>query len=86
MAIGILRALHERGIHVPEEVSVVGFDDVNLSRYTEPPLTTVRQDREEMSSSAVQLLITMIEENGVASPVIVPTKLVVRASTGEVRS
>ena len=83
MAIGILRALHEQGIRVPEEVSVVGFDDVNLSRYTEPPLTTVRQDREEMSRSAVQLLINMIEENGVASPVIVPTKLIVRASTGE---
>ncbi|GAC1466487.1 MAG: LacI family DNA-binding transcriptional regulator [Ktedonobacteraceae bacterium] len=82
MAIGILRALHERGIRVPEEVSVIGFDDVNLSRYTEPPLTTVRQSREEMSGSAVQLLIKMIEENEVATPIIVPTRLIVRASTG----
>jgi DNA-binding LacI/PurR family transcriptional regulator len=85
MAIGILRALHEQGIQVPKEVSVIGFDDVNLSRYTEPPLTTVRQKREEMSRNAVQLLIKMIEENGAASPVIVPTKLIVRASTEVVR-
>lgn len=84
MAIGILRALHEHGLRVPDDVSVIGFDDVNLCRYTEPPLTTIRQDREVMGRSAVSLLINMIEGTSVAAPVIVPTSLIVRASTGPV--
>jgi LacI family transcriptional regulator len=86
MAIGVLRALHEKGIQVPTEVSVIGFDDVDLCRYTEPPLTTVRQDRAAMARRAIQQLLHMIEAGGIASPVIVPTKLVVRASTTIARS
>ncbi len=86
MAIGILRALHEYAIRVPGDVSLIGFDDVDLCRYMEPPLTTVRQDREAMGRRAVQQLITMIEEQGEASPIVIPTHLVVRASTGPARS
>ncbi|GCE30587.1 LacI family transcriptional regulator [Dictyobacter alpinus] len=87
MAIGILRAIHESGLHVPNDISVIGFDDVDLCRYTEPPLTTIRQDRSAMVHGAVQRLIQMIEtddkqEECRLSPIITPTKLIVRASTG----
>lgn len=82
MAIGILRALHEAGLRVPEDVSLTGFDDVVLSQYTTPPLTTIRQDKEALGSGAVQRLIALIEEEGNISPLIVPSQLVVRASTG----
>lgn len=82
MALGVLRALHERGIRVPEDVSVIGFDDVDISRFIEPPLTTVRQDRMIMSQNAVQKLIKMIEDGEPPSPLVVPMRLVVRSSTG----
>jgi LacI family transcriptional regulator len=86
MAIGLLRALHEHGLRVPEDISVTGFDDVDLCRYTYPPLTTVRQDRVVMGQGAVRLLLSMIEDESVVelSPLVVPTRLVVRHSTGPV--
>lgn len=83
MAIGILRALQECGLAVPGDVSLTGFDDLVLSQYTTPSLTTVRQDREVMGSGAVQRLVALIEGQDV-SPLIVPTQLVVRESTGPV--
>ncbi|OLB45440.1 MAG: LacI family transcriptional regulator [Ktedonobacter sp. 13_1_20CM_4_53_11] len=84
MAMGILRALTEHGLRVPDDVSLVGFDDVEFSQYTNPPLTTVRQDRVEMVRAAVHRLIAMIEGTGEASPLIIPTQLIVRKSTGPV--
>jgi LacI family transcriptional regulator len=84
MAIGILRALTEHGLRVPDDVSLTGFDDVEFSQYTIPPLTTVRQDRVAMGCGAVQRLIAMIEGTGEVSPLILPTQLIVRKSTGPV--
>ncbi len=84
MAMGILRALTEHGLRVPDDVSLVGFDDVEFCQYTIPPLTTVRQDRVAMVRAAVQRLIAMIEGTGEASPLIIPTQLIVRKSTGPV--
>jgi DNA-binding LacI/PurR family transcriptional regulator len=84
MAIGILRALLEEGLCVPDDVSLVGFDDADLSQYTVPPLTTVRQDRVAMGRGAVQQLVAMIEGTGEASPLILPTQLIIRKSTGPV--
>jgi len=84
MAMGILRALTEHGLRVPDDVSLVGFDDVEFSQYTNPPLTTVRQDRVEMVRAAVHRLIAMIEGTAEASPLILPTQLIVRKSTGSV--
>ena len=83
MAIGILRALTEQGLRVPEDVSLVGFDDIEFCQYTTPPLTTVRQDREAMGRGAVQRLVAMVEDKEEISPLIVPTQLVVRQSTGQ---
>jgi DNA-binding LacI/PurR family transcriptional regulator len=81
MALGILRALTEQGLRVPEDVSLVGFDDLDFCQYVTPSLTTVRLDRAAMGRGAVQRLITIIE-GAEASPLIVPTQLVVRKSTG----
>jgi LacI family transcriptional regulator len=82
MAIGILRALTEQGLRVPDDVSLVGFNDIEFGRYTTPPLTTVRQDHVAMGRGAVQRLVAMIEGAEEASPLILPTQLVVRKSTG----
>ncbi len=84
MAIGILRALTEQGLRVPDDVSLIGFDDIDLCQYTCPPLTTVRQDSAAMGRGAVQRLIAMIEGSGETAPLILPTQLVVRKSTGPV--
>jgi DNA-binding LacI/PurR family transcriptional regulator len=84
MAMGILRALTEEGLRVPDDVSLVGFDDSEFCQYTAPPLTTVRQDRVAMGRGAVQRLIAMIEGTEEASPLILPTQLIVRKSTGPV--
>jgi DNA-binding LacI/PurR family transcriptional regulator len=82
MAIGILRALSEQGLRVPDDVSLVGFDDIEFCQYTMPPLTTVQQDRVAMGRGAVQRLIALMEGAEEASPLVVPTRLIVRQSTG----
>jgi DNA-binding LacI/PurR family transcriptional regulator len=82
MAIGILRALTENGLRVPDDVSLIGFDDIEFGQYTNPPLTTMRQDRVAMGRGAVQRLVAMVEGTEEASPLIVPTQLVIRQSTG----
>ncbi len=82
MALGVLRALHERGRAIPQEVSIVGFDDIPEAPYFLPPLTTVRQDFDRMGSHGVRMLLEVIE-NGTAprEPPGLPPELVVRAST-----
>jgi DNA-binding LacI/PurR family transcriptional regulator len=62
MALGVLRALHERGRKVPAEVSVVGFDDIPESSYLTPPLTTVRQDFGELGRRGLELLVEQLEQ------------------------
>lgn len=83
MASGALRTLRERGLRVPDDVAVVGFDDMaTVVGTTDPPLTTVRQDIEGMGRLMVRLLMRLLNESGGAAPasVITPTTLVRRAS------
>ena len=81
MALGLLAAMHEEGLSVPGDVSIVGFDDLPESPYFTPPLTTVRQDFAELGRRGVQLVLARLE--GMEShPAPVPPELVVRASTG----
>lgn len=61
LALGVLRALHEHGRRVPDEVSVVGFDDVPEAAYFVPPLTTVRPDFDAVAAASLDLLLTQIE-------------------------
>ena len=83
MAVGAIRAIQESGRRVPEDVAVVGFDDVPLSTMTDLELTTIRQPVIETGVRAVEVLIDLIE-NGVDFPqhIILDTKLVVRSSCG----
>ena len=60
MALGVLAALHEEGLEIPEDVSVVGFDDLPEAPYFTPPLTTVRQDFEELGRRGVQLVLARL--------------------------
>jgi DNA-binding LacI/PurR family transcriptional regulator len=83
MALGVLRAMHEAGREIPRALSVVGFDDIPEAPYFTPPLTTVRQDFNEMGSRGVRLLLRIMENGeSVRSPPAVAPELVVRASTG----
>ncbi|CAM3587193.1 LacI family DNA-binding transcriptional regulator [Kibdelosporangium persicum] len=82
MALGLLRALHEKGRAVPGEVSVVGFDDMDGAAQFWPPLTTVRQSFQAVGRNAVAALLAEITGEAQATePVSVPTELVVRSST-----
>jgi LacI family transcriptional regulator len=84
-AVGALRAAAERGLRVPAELSVVGFDDIDLSTATRPMLTTVRQPLQEMGRMAVSLLMRLIERHELeALHVELATELVIRDSTGPV--
>ncbi|MCS3444636.1 DNA-binding LacI/PurR family transcriptional regulator [Microbacterium phyllosphaerae] len=81
MALGLLRALAEAGRRIPEDVSVIGFDDVPDAANYRPPLTTIRQDFTALAHRAVDLLVAEIEGTaGVEASAVVPTLLVERAS------
>jgi LacI family transcriptional regulator len=83
MAVGALRAAVERGLRVPRDLSVAGFDDIDVSRATQPALTTVRQPLGEMGRMAVALLMRMLNGHELdALHVELATELVVRGSTG----
>lgn len=80
-AIYAYKAITERGLTVADNISMVGFDDIELSRMASPPLTTVRVYKEEMGSIAVRRILSVIQENDVApNTTLVPTRLVVRES------
>jgi DNA-binding LacI/PurR family transcriptional regulator len=85
MALGLLRTLHEVGRRIPRDISIVGFDDIPEAAYFTPPLTTVRQNFNEMGRRSLLLLLEQIE-SGVRIPrrETVPPELIVRASTAAV--
>jgi DNA-binding LacI/PurR family transcriptional regulator len=86
MALGLLRAFAELGVSVPGQVSVAGFDDIPESEFFSPPLTTVRQDFDEVGRRCIDLLLRRIESDSTGyERTLVPAELVVRASTGRVR-
>jgi LacI family transcriptional regulator len=81
-AIGAIRAFEEAGFIVPEDISVVGFDDVPAAAFNHPSLTTVRQPLQRMGELAVEVLIARIEDRGVPQrEVAVQPEIIVREST-----
>jgi len=85
-ALGAIDALKDYGIKVPDEVSIIGFDDAPFAQYTNPRLTTVMQPRWEMGTTAAQLLIERILDKHLRLPrnVILPTKIIERESVKKI--
>jgi LacI family repressor for deo operon, udp, cdd, tsx, nupC, and nupG len=84
MAFGFISELHRNGVRVPEDVSVMGFDDINIAGQYIPSLTTIHQPRNEIGSSAARLLVELIDHDTPANgfpPQTVPVELIVREST-----
>jgi DNA-binding LacI/PurR family transcriptional regulator len=83
MALGAYRALHQAGLHVPDEVSVVGFDDILEAAYFTPPLTTVRHNYIQLGAMGFEYLLQFMDDpdTRIEQKVITP-KLIVRESTG----
>lgn len=84
MAIGLMVEAHTRGVDIPGDLSVVGFDDIEPSWYVSPPLTTVHQPRFEMGQRAMQMLLDLLAGQEV-DDVLLPCELVVRGSTAPPR-
>ena len=82
MALGVLKALHEKGRRVPEDVSVVGFDDVPEAAFYWPGLTTVKQDFSALGRCAVELTLRALEGEDEPSLDLVQPEVVVRDSSG----
>ncbi len=83
MAFGVIRALHDAGLRVPEDVSVAGFDGAALAALTSPPLTTIHQDFHSIAEVAVEKLIGEVEgrHKNSLEPYLMPSELVIRDST-----
>jgi DNA-binding LacI/PurR family transcriptional regulator len=80
MADGALRTLRQAGRRVPDDVAVIGFDDVEIARYTEPPLTTVRQPIHELGRCMARQILRLVAGEEIEPALILPTDIVLRAS------
>ncbi len=81
-AIGVLKALHKHGLKVPEEVAVIGFDDLGFAPFLNPPLTTVRAPTEMVGRLAAERLFAILENQPANQTVILPTEIIYRRSCG----
>jgi len=79
-AVGVLHGARQMDLRVPEDLSVVGFDDVPLARYLDPPLTTISQDTEALGGQAIRMLFDLIDGRETQGPVVLDTVLVERMS------
>ena len=81
LAIGAMKAIKEKGLRIPEDISIIGFDDQEMASYTDPPLTTVRVPKEEMGRLAVRRVLERVNgERKKAVVDIVKTELIIRSS------
>ena len=81
-AIGVLKALHLHGYRIPEDVAVIGFDDLGFAPFLNPPLTTVRAPTESVGRIAAERLFDMLENQSSNGAVILPTEIIFRRSCG----
>ncbi|MCK6628869.1 MAG: LacI family transcriptional regulator [Anaerolineae bacterium] len=81
-ALGAMRATYAVGRRIPQDLSIVGFDDIALAPYFEPPLTTVAQAKREMGEKAVQMVLDLLAGEPVVEKWVLPSELIVRESTG----
>lgn len=80
MAAAAIKTLRAAGRRVPDDIAVIGFDDIEMAEHIEPPLTTVHQPVAEAVQAMARLLITRIESGSPGEPVVLPTRLVIRGS------
>ena len=81
MAVGVLRAVQEAGLHIPGHLSVVGYDDQPEAEFFMPPLTTIKQDFEELGRRCMEAVLQQLDGDGGAGDQIVNPRLVIRATT-----
>ncbi|MNI78087.1 Lactose operon repressor [compost metagenome] len=81
MAVGVLRAVQEAGLHVPDDISVVGYDDQPEAEFFMPPLTTIKQDFEELGRRCMEAGLQQLGGDGGTGDQIVNPLLMIRATT-----
>ena len=81
IAAGLYLAARERGLRIPDDLSVVGFDDMDFARVLEPPLTTVALDGELLGATAFELLEKLLAGRRTRKRIVLPGELLVRGST-----
>lgn len=89
MAIGIMSELKKHGVEVPRDISIIGFDDIDVAQYFNPPLSTISQPRFELGVVAAKLLIERLKSNSVAGTeekTVLPVELVIRDSTARIET
>jgi LacI family repressor for deo operon, udp, cdd, tsx, nupC, and nupG len=84
LAIGVMRAARLDGLRVPEDISVIGFDDIAVAEVVDPPLTTIRQPRRDMGRHAVRVLLQALDGSAPARRHVLPYRLIMRNSTAAV--
>lgn len=85
LAVGAMKAVQEKGLKIPDDISVVGFDDIPLSEYNNPPLTTVRQPAFQKGVEATKMLIQYLEKNKALKSKELDVELIIRKSTSKTR-
>ena len=81
-ALGAIHALARRGLRVPQDVAVTGFDDVPIARHLQPPLTTVRQPMQELGATAFEVIYSKISSGKGDTDTVLPVQLIIRESCG----
>ncbi|MBM3126611.1 MAG: transcriptional regulator, partial [Chloroflexi bacterium] len=81
-AIGVLKSLHEHALRVPEDVAVIGFDDLGFAQFLNPPLTTVRAPTEVVGKLATERLFHLIENQPTDGSMLLSTEIIFRRSCG----
>lgn len=82
MAIGAMKAIHESGKKIPQDISIVGFDDIPAAQYAYPPLTTIRQSAYDKGKKAASLLIKLLEKKNNVKSILLDVNLIERESSG----
>ncbi|MCJ8141291.1 LacI family DNA-binding transcriptional regulator [Falsirhodobacter halotolerans] len=81
MACGLMGALQEGGLRVPDDISIIGFDDIAMSAHVSPALTSIRQQRDNLGAVAARTLLALLDGDEVAPETVLPVDLVLRGST-----
>ena len=86
MALGAMRAIKDKGLRIPEDISVVGFDNIEMAQYSSPPLTTIDVDKKQLARLSVRTLIDRINGDlNMPIEIFLQPQLIVRRSSGVVK-